>query len=100
MDSLTLFCCLNKLKKSGRVKEIAVVATDELTSLKISKLPSAIIQNTDIASRPGVHWISYFVYNNTKKIVVDYYDSYGTKNPLVYNIKFPLNISNSSTFSL
>lgn len=96
MDTTTLLYFLNKLKKQGRVKSVFVIAANELSLLDFSKLPIAIIQNTDNASLPGSHWISYFVYSKFNCTKVDYFDSYGSKNPDKYNIQFPLNITNSS----
>ena len=63
-----------------RERVLGVFAADQLPRT-IPTFPCGFIANTDISSRPGQHWISFFIRDNN---VVECFDSYG-QNPGVYN---------------
>ena len=63
-----------------RERVLGVFAADRLPKT-IPTLPCGFIANTDISSKPGQHWLAFFIRDNN---VVECFDSYG-QNPGVYN---------------
>lgn len=62
---------------------LGVFAADQLPNT-IPTLPCGFIANTDISSRPGQHWIAFFIKDD---YVIECFDSYG-QNPVAYNRLF------------
>lgn len=92
MDENTLNCYLEKFVSSN-VKQCAVLAADELEAVNLTKLPIAIIQNSDKRSKKGQHWFSYFIYKHpaSRDIVAEVFDSYALQ-PKDYGISVPFRI--------
>lgn len=54
---------------------LGVYARDELPK-KITKWPTALVVNTDPRSRPGEHWVAFFMRD---KDTIEYFDPYGIR---------------------
>ena len=65
----------------GRI--LGLFAADQMPTV-IPSLPCGFIANTDISSKPGRHWVAFFINDNN---VVECFDSYGQQ-PGVYNAMF------------
>lgn len=65
---------LEQLMNRTNVREYFVIAADQMKDLKITKYPAVVIQNVDLITQPGSHWISYFFVSAKE---VEYFDSYG-----------------------
>lgn len=72
MNASQLQCCIDcdPVLKSNVV---GVFAADQLPRI-LSKHPSGFIVNTDISSKPGQHWCSFYI---EKTGIVEFFDSYG-----------------------
>ena len=66
-----------------RERVLDVVAADQLPKT-IPFFPCGFITNTDISSRPGRHWVAFFIREDN---VVEFFDSYGQQ-PGVHNRLF------------
>jgi hypothetical protein len=53
---------------------LGVYARDQLDQLQLSRLPCALVVNTDVASGPGEHWVCIYVDSLGRG---EYFDSYG-----------------------
>ena len=63
---------------------VGVFAADQLPCV-LPNMACGFIANTDVSSRPGQHWLAFFISDNT----VECFDSYG-QDPGVYNSLFSL----------
>ena len=63
---------------------LGVFAADQLPCVLPNKA-CGFIANTDVSSRPGQHWLAFFISDNT----IQCFDSYG-QDPGVYNSLFSL----------
>ena len=96
MDSQTIQCCMTYLLKNSAVSSIYVLARDELSVINFTKMPIAIIVNTDKRKDPGVHFLAFYVYKLNNTLCVDSFDSLG-QDPVKYKIYFPLPITSRNT---
>ena len=73
MNSLEIAYCLNNI---GSLRKIngGVVAANQLPT--IHTLPYCFVANTDADTKPGTHWVAFYLDAHGD---CDYFDSYGRK---------------------
>lgn len=88
MNTSSILKALRMLFQHSEInKNYYVLAADEIsTDVNFSKFPIAIIQNSDLKSDLGQHWVSYICFNERE---YDYYDSYGKQLNAYANIEPP-----------
>lgn len=66
-----------------------VFAADELLKINMSRLrkPAIIVVNTDIRSKPGMHWVAFYLPTPSCNAVAEYFDSMG-ETITTYNSQF------------
>lgn len=102
MDTRTLQLHLSQFVKCTNVKNVHVVARDQLHQIDLTKFPTCLIVNTNrIANKTLGHWIGIFISKGTKlnQVQCEVWDSYGR--PLEdYNIRlpFPIKMQNQKTY--
>jgi hypothetical protein len=89
MDTQTLYCCLKLVTRGKHVKSINVIPRDFVNSVNTNVLPYALIVNTDDSSKPGTHWLAFYIYRDRGVPIADYFDSYGNSLD-EYGIQFPI----------
>jgi len=86
MNTEELLCCLKVV--SCNVENAYVIARDQVKTINFKKLPIIVGMNTDTSKEKGQHWIGLYIYNSSKGICIDYFDSYGFHIDK-YKIKLP-----------
>lgn len=95
MDNFTIKNILEMKNKHNSIKNIflGVFPRDELPEIKT--YPSCFIINTDPKSKPGEHWLAFYIDKNG---ICDFFDSYGNA-PVRFGLEDYLSKFKSWNFS-
>lgn len=84
----------------GNKAAVYTVARDKIRDITFPSFPAIVHVNTGDSSSKGIHWVSYYVFQNeNEEIVSDYFDSYSLK-PTAYKISFPFPVSTFNNYVL
>lgn len=53
-----------------------VYSSDQLPKVRVDRLPCAVVANTDPITKPGKHWVAFYIDEHNH---AEYFDSYGLK---------------------
>ena len=77
LDTEQLSCIGNKLLAGTSTSFLGVFAADRIPQLdqRQERYPCALIANTDPSTRPGEHWVAYYL--SSPNSPIEFFDSYG-----------------------
>ena len=75
MNTTQLDNILTRILPKTKVNYLGIFAQDEIpTNLKSITYPACFIANTDPCSKPGSHWVAFFLSSPSK---IDFFEGYG-----------------------
>jgi len=95
MNTTQLDNILTRILPKSKVNYLGIFAQDEIpTNLKTITYPACFLANTDPSTKPGSHWVAFFLSSPSK---IDFFDSYGF-HPRVYGFSLPVTNYNHTQY--
>ena len=93
MNTAQLDSVLRRILPRSKVNFLGVFARDHVPTT-IHNYPACFVANTDPSSKPGEHWVAFYLTTPQK---IDFFDSYGF-HPRAYGFTLPVTSYNHTQY--
>ncbi len=94
MNTVQIHKILTRLLPQDKVNFLGVFSRDLIPSLNTINYPACFVANTDSSSKPGEHWVAFYLKSKHK---VEFFDSYGFHSRL-YGFTIPIDSYNHTQY--
>jgi hypothetical protein len=95
MNTAEIECILRRTLEPLDVLFAGVFAADTIPNVRV--FPACFVVNTDVASKPGEHWVACYAKSRGE---VEFFDSYGMPVGAYPHIRLPNKVTKRNTVSL